>query len=49
MAINEFEGAIILIAHDWHLIQHTMDRYWLVRNGTVKPFTGSLLDYKNSY
>ncbi|CAO5678029.1 MAG: putative ABC transporter ATP-binding protein YheS [Holosporales bacterium] len=49
LAINEFEGAIVLIAHDWHLIQHTMDRYWIVRDGTIKPFTGTLTDYKKSF
>lgn len=46
MAINDFEGAVILIAHDWHLIEHTMDRYWLVRDGTIKPFEGTLAQYR---
>lgn len=46
MAINEFQGAVILIAHDWHLLNHTVDRLWLVANNTVKPYPGSLDDYK---
>lgn len=44
-AINEFEGAVILIAHDRHLIETCVDRLWLVRNGTVGPFDGDLDDY----
>jgi ATP-binding cassette subfamily F protein 3 len=46
MAINDFKGAVILIAHDWHLLNHTVDRLWLVANQTVKPYQGSLNDYK---
>ncbi len=46
-ALNDFKGAVILIAHDRHLIEATMDRLWLVRNGTVKPYDGDLDDYRS--
>ena len=35
-AINDYEGAIILISHDRFLIDACADRLWLVDNGTVK-------------
>jgi ATP-binding cassette, subfamily F, member 3 len=44
-AINEYEGAVILISHDRHLIETCADRLWLVANGTVKPFDGDMDDY----
>jgi ATP-binding cassette subfamily F protein 3 len=44
-AINDFEGAVILIAHDRHLVETCVDRLWLVRGGTVAPFDGDLDDY----
>lgn len=47
MSINKFEGAVILIAHDWHLLSHTADRLWLVANNTIKPYEGSLEDYRD--
>jgi ATP-binding cassette subfamily F protein 3 len=45
-AINDFSGAVILISHDWHLLELTVDRLWLVSNGTVEPFTGDLEEYR---
>ena len=45
-AINDYEGAIILIAHDRHLIEACADRLWLVDGGTVKSFDGDMDDYK---
>ncbi len=45
-AINAFEGAVILVSHDSHLIELTADRLWLVANGTVAPFDGDLADYR---
>lgn len=44
-AINEYEGAVILVSHDRHLIETCADRLWLVANGTVKPFDGDMDDY----
>ena len=44
-ALNEFEGAIILVSHDAHLIDLVCDRLWLVADGTCKPFDGDLDEY----
>ncbi|WP_020594029.1 ABC-F family ATP-binding cassette domain-containing protein [Kiloniella laminariae] len=45
-AMNSFEGAIVLVSHDPHLIELTADRFWLVGEGTVKAYDGDLEDYK---
>jgi ATP-binding cassette subfamily F protein 3 len=45
-AINSFEGAVVLISHDPHLIELTADRLWLVAGGTVKSFDGDMDDYR---
>ncbi|MGO7515454.1 AAA family ATPase, partial [Rhizobium ruizarguesonis] len=37
-AMNDYEGAVILISHDSHLIEATVDRLWLVNGGTVTTF-----------
>ncbi|HXW71053.1 MAG TPA: ABC-F family ATP-binding cassette domain-containing protein [Methylocella sp.] len=39
-AINDFEGAVILISHDKYLLDACAERLWLVEGGTVKPFDG---------
>ena len=46
VAINEYKGAVILITHDWHLLELTADQLWLVGDGRVKPFDGDLEDYR---
>ncbi len=46
MALNEFEGAVILISHDRHLIEMTADRLWLVADGGVTRWEGDLADYQ---
>lgn len=45
-ALNEYEGAVIVISHDPHLVELTADRLWLVNEGTCQPFEGDLEDYK---
>lgn len=45
-ALNDFPGAVILISHDRHLIEATVDRLWIVRDGTVSDFDGDLEDYR---
>ena len=45
-ALNEFEGAVVLISHDRRLIEATADRLFLVANGGVEPFDGDLEDYR---
>ncbi len=45
-ALNDYEGAVILISHDRHLLQTTAERLWLVADGTVAPFEGDLDAYE---
>ena len=45
-AINDYEGAIILVSHDRHLLEACADRLWLVEGGTVKTFDGDMDEYK---
>ena len=45
-AINDFDGGVILISHDRHLIELTADRLWLVADGRVQPYDGDLDDYR---
>ncbi|MEN9708814.1 MAG: hypothetical protein RIQ68_1222 [Pseudomonadota bacterium] len=44
-AINEYEGAVILVSHDRYLLEACADRLWLVAGGTVKNFDGDMDDY----
>ncbi len=46
-ALNAFDGAVILISHDRHLLEATADRLWLVDDGTVRSFDGDLEDYRS--
>ncbi len=45
-AINEYEGAVILVSHDRRLLEACADRLWLVAGGAVKPFEGDMDDYQ---
>ena len=45
-SINAFEGAVVIVSHDPHLIALTADRLWLVAGGTVTPFDGDMDDYR---
>ena len=45
-ALNDYEGAVVLVSHDRRLIESTADRLYLVANGTVAPFDGDLEDYR---
>jgi len=45
-ALNNYEGAVLLITHDLHVIELTCDTLWIVRHGTCKTFSGDLEDYK---
>ena len=46
-ALNDYDGAVILISHDRHLIEATVDRLWLVNNGTVSAFEGDMEEYRS--
>ncbi len=45
-ALNMFDGAVILISHDRHLIEATADRLWIVGDGTVSSYDGDMDDYR---
>ncbi|MBL6932407.1 MAG: ATP-binding cassette domain-containing protein [Rhodospirillales bacterium] len=45
-ALNDFEGAVILVSHDPHLIELVCDRLWLVDGGGCKTWDGDLDDYR---
>ena len=47
LALQEYEGAIVLVSHDRHLLRTTADSLWLVANGGVQPFDGDLDDYRD--
>ncbi|PTS89244.1 MULTISPECIES: ABC-F family ATP-binding cassette domain-containing protein [unclassified Caulobacter] len=44
-ALNDYEGAVILITHDRSLMELVADRLWLAADGTVKPFDGDMDEY----
>jgi ATP-binding cassette, subfamily F, member 3 len=44
-ALNDYEGAVILITHDRSLIELVADRLWLTADGTIKAFQGDMDDY----
>ncbi|HEY0182533.1 MAG TPA: ABC-F family ATP-binding cassette domain-containing protein [Rhodopila sp.] len=44
-ALNEYQGAVILITHDRSLMELVADRLWLAADGTVRPFDGDMDDY----
>jgi ATP-binding cassette subfamily F protein 3 len=44
-ALNDYEGAVILITHDRSLMELVADRLWLAADGTITPFDGDLEDY----
>jgi ATP-binding cassette subfamily F protein 3 len=45
-ALNAYDGAVILVSHDPHLIELVADRLWLVKDGTVKSYDGDLDEYR---
>jgi ATP-binding cassette subfamily F protein 3 len=45
MALSSYEGALLLVSHDRHLLRATCDQLWLVHDGRVAPFDGDLDDY----
>ena len=46
MALQNFEGAIVVVSHDRHLLRNTVDDFWLVCDGTVDEYDGDLEDYE---
>ncbi|GIX53105.1 ribosomal protection-like ABC-F family protein [Sphaerotilus sulfidivorans] len=46
MALNEYEGTVMLVSHDRALLREVCDEFWLVTGGQVEPFDGDLDDYQ---
>ena len=46
MAINGFEGSVLLVSHDRSLLRSVCEEFWLVYDGEVKSFDGDLDDYQ---
>ncbi len=46
MALQDYEGALVVVAHDRHILTACCDEFWLVADGRVSPFDGDLDDYK---
>jgi ATP-binding cassette subfamily F protein 3 len=46
VALAQFEGTLILVSHDRHLLRATTDQFLIVANGTVQAFDGDLEDYR---
>ena len=45
MALQNFDGAIVVVSHDRHLLRNTVDEFWLVNDGRVVEYQGDLEDY----
>ncbi len=46
VALNEFEGTVMLVSHDRALLRSVCDEFWLVADGAIEPFEGDLDDYQ---
>jgi len=46
LALNAFEGTVMLVSHDRALLRSVCDEFWLVSHGTVSDFDGDLDDYQ---
>ena len=45
VALSEYEGAVVLVAHDRTLLEKTVDEFWLLENGALAVYNGDLRDY----
>jgi ATP-binding cassette subfamily F protein 3 len=45
-ALNMYDGAVVLVSHDAHLVDLVADRLWLVNEGTCQAYDGDLSDYR---
>ena len=46
IALSSYQGALILVSHDRHLLEAIADKLWLIDNGNVTEFNGDLNDYQ---
>jgi ATP-binding cassette subfamily F protein 3 len=47
-ALNTYDGAVVLVSHDPHLVELVCDTLWVVQDGTCQPFDGDLNQYRQS-
>ena len=47
VALAQFEGTLVLVSHDRHLLRATTDQFLIVADGTLQPFDGDLDDYRD--
>ena len=47
VALAQFEGTLVLVSHDRHLLRATTEQFLIVANGTLQPFDGDLEDYRD--
>ncbi|TAL31207.1 MAG: ABC transporter ATP-binding protein [Alphaproteobacteria bacterium] len=45
-ALNDYEGAIVIVSHDPIMVERVADRLWMVKDGAVSNFNGDLDDYR---
>lgn len=46
-AINDFDGGMVLVSHDFRLINQVAEEIWICENETVTKWNGGILDYKD--
>lgn len=44
--LNQYKGGVLMVSHDQHLIEASVNQLWEVEHGTVTPFSGDFQDYK---
>lgn len=49
LALQEYEGAILLVSHDRHLMRTLVDQLYLIKDGKLQIFSGSVEDYQSMY
>lgn len=45
-ALVDYQGSLVVVSHDRHLLRNTVDDFYLVHDGQVQPFNGDLADYQ---
>lgn len=46
LALQAFTGALVVVSHDRHLLRHSVDTYWLIAQGKISEFRGTLQEYE---
>ena len=47
-ALNEYDGAVVLVSHDPHLVEMVCDTLWVVQDGTCQAFDGDMAEYRQN-